>query len=78
MFGFCESTGRLVDVHALLDAAKAHSIPGLGVCTSREQLLQSLKENPRVSPHATEQGRDLVLGAEESDLVLLIPRLCAS
>ena len=56
IFGFCEGTHRLVDIHTLLEAAKAHSLPGLGVCLSREQLMQSLRKHSHVSPHA-EQGR---------------------
>uniref|UniRef100_A0A672HGN0 Methyltransferase like 25 n=1 Tax=Salarias fasciatus TaxID=181472 RepID=A0A672HGN0_SALFA len=42
-FGFCCETNRLVDTEELLLAAKAHSIPGLGVCLSRDQLLQDLQ-----------------------------------
>ncbi|XP_069556455.1 probable methyltransferase-like protein 25 [Brachyistius frenatus] len=45
MFGFCSDTNRLVDTHELLQAAKAHSFPGLGVCMSRDELLQDLREN---------------------------------
>ncbi|KAM6961757.1 putative methyltransferase-like protein 25 [Tautogolabrus adspersus] len=41
-FGFCNSTSRLVDTDELLQAAKAHSLPGLGVCMSRDELLQAL------------------------------------
>uniref|UniRef100_A0A8C4IDN8 Methyltransferase like 25 n=1 Tax=Dicentrarchus labrax TaxID=13489 RepID=A0A8C4IDN8_DICLA len=44
IFGFCNDTNRLVDTHELLQAAKAHSIPGLGVCMSRDELLQALRE----------------------------------
>uniref|UniRef100_A0A3B4TDJ9 Methyltransferase like 25 n=1 Tax=Seriola dumerili TaxID=41447 RepID=A0A3B4TDJ9_SERDU len=44
-FGFCSDTNRLVDIHELLHAAKAHSLPGLGVCWSRDELLQALREN---------------------------------
>uniref|UniRef100_A0A3P8S9K6 Methyltransferase like 25 n=1 Tax=Amphiprion percula TaxID=161767 RepID=A0A3P8S9K6_AMPPE len=44
-FGFCCDSNRLVDVRELLQAAKAHSLPGLGVCMSRDELLQDLKEN---------------------------------
>ncbi|XP_034719309.1 methyltransferase-like protein 25 [Etheostoma cragini] len=44
-FGFCNDTNRLVDVCELLQAAKAHSLPGLGVCMSRDELLQALREN---------------------------------
>ncbi|KAJ3612171.1 hypothetical protein NHX12_020448, partial [Muraenolepis orangiensis] len=56
IFGFCQGTQRLVDVHAMLAAAKALSIPGLGVSMSREQLLQSLRlEKPHVSPPHAER-----------------------
>ncbi|XP_073336507.1 probable methyltransferase-like protein 25 [Pagrus major] len=44
-FGFRNDTNRLVDTRELLQAAKAHSLPGLGVCMSREELLQALREN---------------------------------
>ncbi|XP_008291047.1 putative methyltransferase-like protein 25 [Stegastes partitus] len=44
-FGFCRDSNRLVDVCELLRAAKAHSLPGLGVCMSRDELLQDLKGN---------------------------------
>ncbi|XP_041637315.1 methyltransferase-like protein 25 [Cheilinus undulatus] len=43
-FGFCSDTGRLVDTYELLQAAKAHSLPGLGVCMSRDELLWTLGE----------------------------------
>ncbi|CAL8318418.1 unnamed protein product [Lota lota] len=56
IFGFCEGTHRLVDIHTLLEAAKAHSIPGLGVCMSREQLMQSLRKKAHVSPHAEQDA----------------------
>ncbi|XP_017270330.1 methyltransferase-like protein 25 [Kryptolebias marmoratus] len=44
-FGFCTDSDRLVDIHELLEAAKAHSLPGLGVCLSRDQLLRDLQGN---------------------------------
>lgn len=44
IFGFCPDTQRLVDAHELLRAATAHSLPGLGVCWSRDELLQTLRE----------------------------------
>uniref|UniRef100_A0A3P9N2F2 Methyltransferase like 25 n=1 Tax=Poecilia reticulata TaxID=8081 RepID=A0A3P9N2F2_POERE len=44
-FGFCIHSNRLVDIHVLLVAAKAQSLPGLGVCVSRDELLQSLRGN---------------------------------
>ncbi|KAM8910396.1 putative methyltransferase-like protein 25 isoform 2-T2 [Spinachia spinachia] len=42
-FGFCNDTHRLVDTRELLRAAKAHSLPGLGVCLSRDELLRGLR-----------------------------------
>ncbi|KAM3588151.1 uncharacterized protein V6R79_022744 [Siganus canaliculatus] len=42
-FGFCSDTHRVVDTHELLQAARAHSLPGLGVCMSRNELLQALR-----------------------------------
>ncbi|XP_075967473.1 putative methyltransferase-like protein 25 [Anarhichas minor] len=44
-FGFCNDTNRLVDTRELFQAAKAHSLPGLGVCMSRDELLQVLRGN---------------------------------
>ncbi|XP_070848223.1 probable methyltransferase-like protein 25 [Chaetodon trifascialis] len=44
-FGFCNDTHRLLDACELLQAAKAHALPGLGVCMSRDELLQALREN---------------------------------
>ncbi|XP_050933557.1 methyltransferase-like protein 25 [Lates calcarifer] len=59
-FGFCSDTNRLVDTHELLQAAKAHSLPGLGVCWSRDELLQALRES-RSEPGAppAEKGTKL-------------------
>ncbi|XP_032445094.1 putative methyltransferase-like protein 25 isoform X1 [Xiphophorus hellerii] len=42
-FGFCIHSNQLVDIHELLEEAKAQSLPGLGVCVSRDELLQSLR-----------------------------------
>ncbi|KAM7378281.1 hypothetical protein PAMA_013264 [Pampus argenteus] len=44
-FGFCNDSNQLIDTHELLQAAKAHSLPGLGVCMSRDELLQALRHN---------------------------------
>ncbi|KAM7367147.1 hypothetical protein PAMP_015071 [Pampus punctatissimus] len=44
-FGFCNDSNQLIDTHELLQAAKAHSLPGLGVCMSRDELLQALRQN---------------------------------
>ncbi|AWO98091.1 putative methyltransferase-like protein 25 [Scophthalmus maximus] len=44
-FGFSRDTNQLADTHELFQAAKAHSLPGLGVCWSRDELLQVLRED---------------------------------
>uniref|UniRef100_A0A8C7ZJN5 Methyltransferase like 25 n=1 Tax=Oryzias sinensis TaxID=183150 RepID=A0A8C7ZJN5_9TELE len=45
MFGFCSHSNRLLDTHEFLQGAKAHSLPGLEVCTSRSDFLLELKGN---------------------------------
>ncbi|XP_029017121.1 methyltransferase-like protein 25 [Betta splendens] len=45
MFGFCKETKQLVDIHELLLTAKSLSLPGLEVCLSRDELLQTFREN---------------------------------
>ncbi|XP_056280302.1 methyltransferase-like protein 25 isoform X2 [Pseudoliparis swirei] len=55
-FGFCSDTNRLVDTRELLQAAKAHALPGLGVCMSRDELLQALRGN---SSEAGAPGADI-------------------
>ncbi|XP_017350297.1 methyltransferase-like protein 25 [Ictalurus punctatus] len=42
-FGFCDVSKKLVDVSALLRAAEAHSLPGLGVCVQRQTLIGTLR-----------------------------------
>ncbi|XP_026097798.1 methyltransferase-like protein 25 [Carassius auratus] len=42
-FGFCNASKKLVDISALLRAAKAHCLPGLGVCMQLEDLMQNLR-----------------------------------
>ncbi|XP_051745839.1 methyltransferase-like protein 25 [Ctenopharyngodon idella] len=42
-FGFCNASKKLVDISALLRAAKAHCLPGLGVCMQLEELMQNLR-----------------------------------
>uniref|UniRef100_A0A8L0DMM7 Methyltransferase like 25 n=1 Tax=Oncorhynchus mykiss TaxID=8022 RepID=A0A8L0DMM7_ONCMY len=49
-FGFCDDSKRLVDVAELLEAAYAHSLPGLGVCVGRTELLQSLRHTDNAQP----------------------------
>ncbi|CAM9215570.1 unnamed protein product, partial [Lampetra planeri] len=51
-FGFSHDTKRLVDTDELLQAAKAHSLPSLGVCLSRDELLQTLTRNTSDNPTA--------------------------
>lgn len=58
-FGFCKDTNRLVDTHELLQAAKAHSPPGLGVCMSRDELLLALGE--KMEDTGSEQWTVLML-----------------
>jgi len=41
-FGFCNASNKLVDISALLRAARAHSIPGLGVSMHLEELMENL------------------------------------
>uniref|UniRef100_A0A3P9BD98 Methyltransferase like 25 n=1 Tax=Maylandia zebra TaxID=106582 RepID=A0A3P9BD98_9CICH len=43
-FGFCNDTKRLVGTQELVQAAKEHSLPSLGLCMSRENLLQDLRD----------------------------------
>ncbi|XP_068162957.1 probable methyltransferase-like protein 25 isoform X2 [Antennarius striatus] len=45
LFGFCSDTHRLIDTHELLQAAKSHSLPDLGVSLSRDELLEILGES---------------------------------
>ncbi|XP_036376470.1 methyltransferase-like protein 25 isoform X1 [Megalops cyprinoides] len=52
-YGFCDESKRLVDVAALLDAAKGHALAGLEVCVPLSQLLRTI------------QGQDELLPAEE-------------
>ncbi|XP_071188290.1 probable methyltransferase-like protein 25 isoform X3 [Salvelinus alpinus] len=49
-FGFCDDSKRLVDVAEFLEAAYAHSLPGLGVCVGRTELLQSLRHTDNAQP----------------------------
>ncbi|XP_056603790.1 methyltransferase-like protein 25 [Triplophysa dalaica] len=42
-FGFCNTTKKLVDVSAILMAAKEHSLSGLEVCMQVEELMHDLK-----------------------------------
>lgn len=42
-FGFCNTTKKLIDVSALLRAAKAHSLSGLEVCKQLEEVMHNLE-----------------------------------
>ncbi|CAN9508174.1 unnamed protein product [Ophioblennius macclurei] len=56
-FGFCCETNQLVDTEELLLAAKAHSFPGLGLCISRDELLQDLQQTkPDCGAPAANEG----------------------
>uniref|UniRef100_A0A8C3FX12 Methyltransferase like 25 n=1 Tax=Cyclopterus lumpus TaxID=8103 RepID=A0A8C3FX12_CYCLU len=57
-FGFCNVTNRLVDTRELVQAAKAHALPGLGVCMSRDELLQALRG------HRSESGAPVLITDE--------------
>nr|XP_015815023.2 methyltransferase-like protein 25 [Nothobranchius furzeri] len=56
MFGFCIDSKQLVDIHKLLLAAKTHSLSGLGVCMSRDELLKDLRGN---TSQSAETGAEL-------------------
>ncbi|KAK7886157.1 hypothetical protein WMY93_025778 [Mugilogobius chulae] len=43
-FGFCAETHRLVNIYEMLRATKMHSLPGLGICLSREELVLFLQK----------------------------------
>ncbi|XP_019738737.1 putative methyltransferase-like protein 25 isoform X3 [Hippocampus comes] len=62
-FGFCQDANRLVDPHELLRSAKAHSLPGLGVCTSRDELLEALRRKP------SELGTDMVVELDPDEFM---------
>ncbi|XP_016299458.1 putative methyltransferase-like protein 25 [Sinocyclocheilus anshuiensis] len=62
-FGFCNASKKLVDISALLWAAKAHCLPGLGVCMQLEDLMQNLKLMTRDIIEGV--SSDEVLGPDE-------------
>lgn len=49
-------------MHGLLQAAKAHALPGLGVCMSRNDLLQALNE--RLEHTGTEEWTVMLRGGK--------------
>ncbi|XP_016406645.1 putative methyltransferase-like protein 25 [Sinocyclocheilus rhinocerous] len=62
-FGFCNASKKLVDISALLRAAKAHCLPGLGVCMQLEDLMQNLRLMTRDIIEGV--SSDEVLGPDE-------------
>ncbi|KAK1790403.1 hypothetical protein P4O66_014310, partial [Electrophorus voltai] len=56
-FGFCNVTKKLVDIAALLRAAKAHSLAGLGVCVQRTAMMESLRVMSEDCPDGISDGR---------------------
>ncbi|XP_077356858.1 putative methyltransferase-like protein 25 isoform X2 [Festucalex cinctus] len=65
-FGFCQDTKRLVDAHELLRTAKAHSLPGLGVCMSRDDLLNALRRKASKQGAGTELEPDEFMNTKKS------------
>ncbi|KAM9823962.1 putative methyltransferase-like protein 25 [Neosynchiropus ocellatus] len=57
-FGFCNRTHRLVDPHQLLQAARAHSLPDLGLCLSRDEFLRTMRRHTQ-QELLTEMGPEL-------------------
>ncbi|KAK5605330.1 hypothetical protein CRENBAI_009238 [Crenichthys baileyi] len=77
-FGFCVNSNRLVDIHELLEAAKAQSLPGLGVCVSRDELLQHLRGNELDSVEiVTELEPDEFMNSKKSHEVQCMSKVVA-
>ncbi|XP_047245696.1 methyltransferase-like protein 25 isoform X2 [Girardinichthys multiradiatus] len=77
-FGFCVNSNRLVDIHELLEAAKARSLSGLGVCVSRDELLQHLRGNELDSVEiATELEPDEFMNSKKSHEVQCMSKVVA-
>ncbi|KAM8822148.1 putative methyltransferase-like protein 25 isoform 1-T2 [Synchiropus picturatus] len=57
-FGFCNRSQRLVDPQQLLQGARAHSLPSLGLCQSREEFLQTIRRHQQQEP-LTQMGPEL-------------------
>lgn len=82
-FGFCIDSNRLVDIQELLKAARAHSLPGLGVCMSRDELLQELRGNKfesgrRPAEIGAELEPDEFMNSKKSHEVLSMSEVVAS
>uniref|UniRef100_A0A147B582 Methyltransferase 25-like protein n=1 Tax=Fundulus heteroclitus TaxID=8078 RepID=A0A147B582_FUNHE len=77
-FGFCVVSNRLVDVRELLQAAKAQSLPGLGACMSRDELLRSLRGSESESAEiANELEPDEFMNAKKSHEVQCMSKVVA-
>ncbi|KAM6895738.1 putative methyltransferase-like protein 25 [Xenentodon cancila] len=63
-FGFSIDSNQLVDTLELAQAAKVHSLPGLGVCWSRDELLQELSRK-KLEPGAPPAEIGAALEPEE-------------
>lgn len=77
-FGFCVDSNRLVDIHELLEAARAQSLPGLGVCVSRDELLRSLRGSKFESEEiANELQPDEFMNSKKSHEVQCMSKVVA-
>ncbi|MEQ2275235.1 hypothetical protein XENORESO_000479, partial [Xenotaenia resolanae] len=77
-FGFCVNSNRLVDIHELLEAAKAQSLSGLGVCVSRDELQQHLRGSELDSVEiATELEPDEFMNSKKSHEVQCMSKVVA-
>ncbi|XP_033881045.2 methyltransferase-like protein 25 [Acipenser ruthenus] len=75
--GFGDDSLKLVDVASFLQAAKAHSLPHLQVCTSLEDLLQGLQGEGRESTDKA-VGTDDFMNDKKSHEVKVMSELVAS
>ncbi|XP_054910677.1 methyltransferase-like protein 25 [Poeciliopsis prolifica] len=76
-FGFCVHSNRLVDIHELVEAAKAQSLPGLGVCVSRDELLQSLRGSESECAEIDKLEPDEFMNAKKSHEVQCMSKVVA-
>ncbi|XP_024139970.1 methyltransferase-like protein 25 [Oryzias melastigma] len=66
-FGFCPQSNKVVDIHGFLQAAKAHSLPGLEeVCMSRSEFLLELKGSTVLPEIVTELEPDEFMNFKKS------------
>ncbi|XP_055010000.1 methyltransferase-like protein 25 isoform X2 [Boleophthalmus pectinirostris] len=64
-FGFCPESHHLVKISEMLEAARMHSLPGLGICFSREELLLSVQKNCSNSGSSTKTAAGATLETDE-------------